>query len=152
VVSVEVPVTRPRTGRFVQLTADGRVGFPTFGEQTFEAFAHSCSRRRIRRRRSATRTSAAGHDPTMRMLEQGGDRLAWLESRYTVPVTAVRLPFVGNPYVTLRHIVGGAGVGRLPALTQNVGLRVGAGGVRIDFVVDPAEPRRNQIAIGVGLR
>ena len=47
-----------------------------------------------------------------------------MESRYIIPIQTVVLPLVGSPTVTLRHILGTAGIQRLPALTQIVGVRL----------------------------
>jgi hypothetical protein len=50
----------------------------------------------------------------------------------------VSLPLLGSPIFTLRHLVGGAGAGELPALVQNVGARLTISLLRLDFLVDPA--------------
>jgi hypothetical protein len=89
--------------------------------------------------------------PTLPLLAQGGDALLWVESRYTIPIERVRVPVFGVPLVTLRHMVGGAGVERLPALTQNIGLRVTVAGLRADYTIDPGRPRDQHFTLGLGL-
>jgi hypothetical protein len=150
---VEVPVSATSDARWGQFTVDGRASFPTFRDHTFDVLAHALTT--VGDRPPSQRfgyIGGGGTIPTMPLLAQGGDQLLWLENRYTVPISAVRLPFVGSPSVTLRHIVGGAGVDRLPGLTQNVGVRLTLGGVRVDYVLDPAEPSRHELAFGFGLR
>ena len=58
------------------------------------------------------------------------------------------LPLVGGPVVTIRHVLGSAGVGTLPDLEQNIALRVTFAFVRVEVVVDPA---RDEVKTGVGL-
>ncbi|MBV9880884.1 MAG: hypothetical protein JO180_10340 [Gemmatirosa sp.] len=153
-VRAEVPFGVPDGARrFVQFTGDGQIAFPTFRTQHFDAFAHfvGSSGGPVPSQRYAY-VGGSGTIPTMGLLEQGGDELLWLESRYAIPVTAIRLPFAGSPTVTLRHIVGGAGVSRLPDLTQNVGIRLALAALRIDYVIDPAHTGRHDFGVGVGLR
>ncbi len=152
-IRAEVPVHTPLDERFVQFTLDGRIGFVTFGEQRFDAFAHGVAT--VGDRAPSQRFAYLGGNgtiPTIDLLRVGGDRLAWLESRYTVPVKAVRVPFVGSPTFALRHLVGGAGVERLGTLTQNVGIRVGIAAVRAEFVFDPERPSRHELLFGFGSR
>lgn len=152
-IRLELPVRVTGGGHFVQATVDARVAFPTVREQTFEAVGHAVvtGADRAPSQRYAY-LGGGGTIPTMRLLEQGGDQLAWLESRYTIPLPAIRLPLVGSPRVMLRHIVGGAGVDRLPPLTQNVGVRLMVAGLRFDYVLDPAHPERHEFGVGFGMR
>ncbi|AHG90797.1 hypothetical protein J421_3260 [Gemmatirosa kalamazoonensis] len=146
----ELPLATPDDRRFAQLTVDGQVSFPAFRDHTFDALGHFVLT--AGDSTPSQRYAYVGGGPTiptLLLLEQGGDRLVWLESRYTVPVNAVKLPFVGSPKVALRHVVGGAGVGRLPALTQNLGLRLILAVVRVDFVIDPAKPSRHELGVSL---
>ena len=74
---------------------------------------------------------------TLDLLSLGGDQLVFVESRASMPVPGVELPFVGPPTLMARHMMGSAGIGSLPGLTHNVGVRVTAAVVRLDFVIDP---------------
>jgi hypothetical protein len=152
-IRVEGPVAAPGVRRFVQITGDGHLSFPTFRDQRFQAFAHlvSTSGDRAPSQRYAY-IGGAATVPTLRLLEQGGDDLLWIESRYAIPIGGLRLPVVGSPTVMLRHILGGAGVDHLPALTQNVGLRVSVAMLRADIVLDPAQPRRHRFGVGLSAR
>ena len=148
---LEVPVAAPAGEHFAQATVDGRVSFPAFLDHTFAAAGHFVA---TAGRAPSQRYAYVGGGPTvptLRVLEQGGDRLVWLESQYTVPVHAVRLPFVDYPSVSLRHIVAGAGAGRLPPLTQNVGPVLSVGPLHADFLVDPARPARHDFGVWVGM-
>ena len=75
-------------------------------------------------------------------------------ARVTWPIrwTAPTWNIAGAPTITLRHIVGGAGIDRLPTFTQNVGLRVAIGFLRVDFLIDPADTHRHDAGVGFGFR
>jgi hypothetical protein len=60
------------------------------------------------------------------------------------------MPVVGAPSVTLRHILGSAGVGKLPDFEQNLGLRFALSFARVDVVVDPAR-RKWETSFGLSL-
>jgi hypothetical protein len=93
----------------------------------------------------------SGTLPTLPLLVMGGDRLLFVESRYAVPVEALRLPLVGPPTIMLRHMLGAAGVGRLPALEQNVGLRLALSFLKADFTLDPASGDTD-LSLGLSVR
>jgi hypothetical protein len=80
----------------------------------------------------------SGTLPTFELLEFGGDQLLFIESRYVVPIDRLVIKLLGTPTVTLRHMLGSAGVSRLPALEQNLGVRLTLGFFRTDYVIDPA--------------
>jgi hypothetical protein len=84
----------------------------------------------------------------MKLLEQGGDQLVFVDSRYMIPLTRPRLPLVGAPVFTLRHVLGSAGVRSLPDLEQNIALRLTLAIVRVEVVFDPA---RDIVKTGVAL-
>jgi hypothetical protein len=136
---LESALRAPRTGRFTQATLDGMVEFPTFGAQSFRFEAHAVltAGADAPPQRWAY-IGGSGTVPTMELFEQGGDELLFVESRYTVPFTRVELPYIGSPTLMFRHILGGAGVGTLPSLVQNVGARLSVSLVRVELVVDPA--------------
>ena len=56
----------------------------------------------------------SGTLPTLDLLSLGGDHLLYVETNYFIPFQKFDLPVVGAPSVTLRHILGSAGVGKLP--------------------------------------
>ena len=74
-----------------------------------------------------------------------------MESRYMIPLDRVVLPLVGSPVVTLRHIMGAAGVRRLPSLEQEIGVGLGLNALRFDFTTDVAKSRGHKFGIGISL-
>jgi hypothetical protein len=74
--------------------------------------------------------------PFLDPLEQAGDQLLFLDWRYTVPIERMNLPFAGSPLVTARYVAGAAGVGALPRLEHNAGIRIGISLLRADVMTD----------------
>jgi hypothetical protein len=146
---VEGALDAPADDRFVQTTIDGRVRFPTFGTQSFqiEVYAVLTSAGETPSQRYAY-LGGSGTISTMETLEQGGDQLVFVDSRYLIPLSRPRLPLLGAPIVTLRHVLGSAGVGTIPDLEQNIGLRLTLAIFRFELVVDPA---RDIVKTGVAL-
>ena len=135
--------------RFVQSTLEGTIRFPTFAAQEFyftthvlETFGDTAPPQRW------SYLGGSGTLPTLELLSMGGDHLAYFESNYFIPLLRFDLPVVGPPSMTLRHMIGSAGVGRLPDFEQNLALRVALSFVRVDFAVDPA---RRKWEVGAGL-
>ena len=135
--------------RFVQSTFDGEVRFPTFGSQEFWASAHA-----IHTFGDSTPPQrwsyigGAGTISTLELLEMGGDRLLFIESNYFIPIQRLDFRILGAPSITLRHLIGSAGVHRLPAFRQNIGLRLALSLARAEVDVDPADGNAN---LGFGL-
>jgi hypothetical protein len=90
----------------------------------------------------------SGTLPTADLLSMGGDQLLFLESRYTVPIERVTVKFLGSPSVAVRHMIGAAGVDRLPGFVNNFGVRLAISLLRADFIIDP-ETRDTDISVGV---
>jgi hypothetical protein len=124
--------------RFAQLTLDGRVEFPLVRSVMFRFEWHGVGTAGDAPPQRFAYLGGSGTIRTLDLLAQGGDQLVYTESRAWMPLEQVRLPFVGSPTVMVRHMMGSAGVGRLPALTHNLGVRVSLMLVRGEFVVDPA--------------
>lgn len=138
---MELPFDHPGLSSFTQVTVHGGLGFRTFGAQRFEIETHDVFTSGSAPPQRYAYLGGQGTLPTFHVLQLGGDRLAFIESRYLVPVQQLTLPFVGFPIVTLRHMLGAAGVGSLPRFEQNLGLRVALTPFRVDFFLDPV--RRN---------
>lgn len=148
---VEYAPDSPVTGSFVQTTTDARVDFPTFGTQSFRWEAHVVlTEGSVAPRQRWGWLGGSGTISTLDLLAQGGDHVFFMESRYVWPVERVRLPMVGSPTLMLRHMLGGAAVGRFPTLEQEVALRVGVSLVRAEIVVNPAR-RISELKFGVSL-
>jgi len=135
--------------RFVQSTIDGQVRFPTFGAQLFwlslhavHTFGDTAPPQRW------SYLGGAGTISTLELLQMGGDRLFFVESNYFIPIERFDFRILGSPSVTLRHIMGSAGVGKLPSLEQNIALRLGLSFARAEIVVDPV---RRDVNFGFGL-
>lgn len=151
-VGFEVPTSTPTGTHFVQVTIDGEVAFPTFGLQRYRLDAHAILTRGDTA--AAQRFGYLGGAGTLGTIEPllsiGGDELLFLESRYIIPIPAVKVPFVGSPTVTLRHILGAAGIQRVPTLTQLVGVRLSVTLLRADVVTDPAA-HKTEVHLGLSL-
>ena len=135
--------------RFIQSTLDGVVRFPTFGAQFFYFNAHAIyTFGDTAPPQRWGYLGGSGTIATLPLLSLGGDRLLYLESNYYIPIPWIDLPIVGSPSVTLRHMIGSAGVGGLPSFEQNLAARVALSFVRFDAAVDPA---RQTWEFGLGL-
>jgi hypothetical protein len=86
--------------------------------------------------------------PTFDILQFGGDELVFIESAYHIPIEALRLRVIGAPTISLRYLVGAAGVGHVPGFQQNVAVRLALAGIFVEYAVDP---ERGKHAIGAGL-
>ncbi|MGH7719951.1 MAG: hypothetical protein ACREON_14060 [Gemmatimonadaceae bacterium] len=123
---------------FTQLTVNADLTFTTFGTQsvTFEMHGVATASRDTPRQRYAY-IGGTGTLPTFDPLQFGGDQLFLLESHYDIPISRLTIPFLGPPVFSLRHVLGAAGVDRLPSLEQNLGARVTWGIVRFSYMVEP---------------
>ena len=135
--------------RFIQSTANASIRFPTFASQEFyftthvlETFGDTAPPQRW------GYLGGSGTIPTLELLSMGGDHLVYFESNYFIPFLRFDLPVLGPPSITLRHMIGSAGVGKLPDFEQNLALRVALSFFRVDFAVDPA---RHRWEVGAGL-
>lgn len=141
-VEIEAALDAPDDLRFVQTTFDGGATIPTFGFQSleFRARAIFTSGDPAPPQRFAY-LGGSGTLPTFTIMSMGGDRLFFLESSYNIPIDAIAVGLLGSPTISLRHMLGAAGVDRLPSLEQNIGLRVALGFLRADAVLEPVDGR-----------
>lgn len=159
VVYTRTPIlcTRRSASDFSQVTAEANVTFATFGGQTFTARAHALiPAGGLLPQQRYGYLGGAGTLATVNLLALGGDRLFYAQGDYYIPVTKIRLPFLGSPYVDLRYATGNAGIGMMPALIQNIGVGVGISYLRMDYTIDPAGSRspaskRSDFSIGLSL-
>jgi hypothetical protein len=148
---VELPFSTPNDSRFVQTTLDAFVGFPTFSTQSVQAESHAIiTAGDTAPPQRYSYIGGAGTLPTFDLLQFGGDELFWAEGRYIIPVDRFRIKYLGSPTFTLRYITGGAGVGKLPTLEQNVGARFALSFLRVDYLIDPAS-RRSDFSVGLSV-
>jgi hypothetical protein len=122
---------------FTQTTVDGVVAFPTFGVQTLKFIGHGVFMGGDEPRQRWAYVGGPGSIPTIDMLAQGGDHLAYIDARYAIPIERVVLPMVGSPMVTLREVLGGAAVNRFPTLAQATGVRLSLSVLYAEFLIDP---------------
>jgi hypothetical protein len=136
---------QPQPGdTFTQLTLDAKVGFPTFGSQTFGFKGHAVVTSASGAPAPAQRFAYLGGSATLAtvdLLALGGDHLLFVQGDYIIPFDRIQLPFVGPPFIGLRYAAGSAGIGGLPTLIQNLGVGVGASLFRVDYTIDPAQNR-----------
>jgi hypothetical protein len=138
------------TSPFTQVTLDGTIEFPTFGSQRLRIEAHGVATAADSTPRARyAYLGRGGTLPLLELLEQGGDQLLFVESRYQIPVAAIVLPKLGPPTVHLRHLVGAAGVGSLPKLEQEIGVGVGISILRFEGVFDAAGKRDARYGVSV---
>jgi hypothetical protein len=147
--SVEGALDSPEDARFVQATLDGRVRFPTVSNHRFQVEVHSLlTFGDIAPPQRFGYLGGSGTLPTVRLLSMGGDQMLFFESMYTVPIERISVPFLGSPSVSLRHMIGSAGVDRLPGFVNNVGIRLAWSLLKADFVLDP-ETRDTDFSVGL---
>lgn len=134
---------------FDQTTVHAEIRFPTFGQQEFflsthviHTFGDSAPPQRW------SYLGGSGTIITLPLLSMGGDELFYVESNYFIPLYQLDLPVLGAPSITLRHMIGSAGIRKLPAFQQNLGVRAAMSFLRFDAVVDPA---RREWDFGFGL-
>jgi hypothetical protein len=148
---LEVPFSTPDASRFAQTTLDAFVGFPTFGTQSVQIESHAIiTAGDTAPPQRYSYLGGAGTLPTFDLLQFGGDELFFAEGRYIIPIDRFRIRVLGSPTVTLRYITGGAGVGKLPTLEQNVGARLALSFGRVDYLIDPAS-RRSKLSFGLSV-
>jgi len=149
-VGIERPFDTPLGERFTQTTFDADVSFPTFGTQHFAVHAHGLL--------TAGDTAppqrfgylgGAGTLPTLDVLSLGGDHLLYVLGVYTIPITGLKVKYLGAPTIVLRDALGSAGVGGLPRFEQNLGARLGFSFLFVGYDVDP---RTHRDAVSFGIR
>lgn len=137
------------SGSFAQVTTDLQVDFPVVRNHQYRFDAHWVA-------------TAAGPAPPQRfvyfggsgtmpfldLLEQGGDQLLFLDQRYLVPLDSVRIRVLGSPTVYLRHRLGSAGLGGLPAFEQALGVGVSVRLARVEVNLNPAN---GDVRVSAGL-
>jgi hypothetical protein len=146
--------TRTPTGTssFRQLTLDGSIDFPTFGLQHLRVRGHSITTTGDSVPLARYGYLGQGNSlPLLERLEQGGDQLLFVESRYSIPLPGIVLPVVGSPTIFVRHLMGAAGVRSLPKLEQELGAGLGISLLRVDVTIDAAGKRKADFGIGLSL-
>jgi hypothetical protein len=144
-------------GDFTQFTLDSKVTFPTFGTQSFAFAGHAViTGNSLTPPQRFAYLGGSGTLATVNLLALGGDRLLYVQGDYTIPINQIQLRFFGSPYLALHYGAGSAGVGKLPALIQNIGVGAGISFFRVDYAMDPASnrspfSRRSAVTVGLSL-
>ncbi|MFL5582967.1 MAG: hypothetical protein ACJ8AO_21580 [Gemmatimonadaceae bacterium] len=145
----EVSLDAPSDRGFVQGVLDARVAFPAIRNHSIVvALRALATRSDSTPPQRYSYLGGSGTIPTRDLLSMGGDQLVHLDSRYNIPLTRPTLPYLGAPVITVRHVMGSAGVGELPDFVQNLGARVSLSLLFVEFMVDPANGDTN---FGFGL-
>jgi hypothetical protein len=149
---VEQSVTAPRSSSFTQLTVHGTVQFPTIRNHMLRFRAHGVATggASVPLARYAY-LGGSGTLPILDLLELGGTELLFVESRYMIPLEMIVLPFGQSPILTLRHLMGGAGVGSLGEFQQEVGVGIGLSILRLDYTVGAGGRRGHELGVGISL-
>lgn len=140
------------TSNFTQLTADGEVQFPTILTHSLHIRGHAVGTiggDSVPRARYAY----LGGSRTLglsQLLELGGTQLVFIDSRYQIPLS-VQLPVVGPPLLSLIHRIGGAGVGTLGSLRQEVGVGLTLGPLDLDVITGASGQHRTRFGIGLSM-
>lgn len=136
-------------GAFAQTTMDGFITFPAFLTHVvrFDVHGAMTSRGSTPERRLVF-LGGPGTLPTEPMLSHGGNELLFVDARYEIPVPGVVLPLLGAPTVSLRNVLGGVAVDHFPSLTQLAGVRLAAGYVYAEVLMEPAT-RHAHGAVGI---
>ena len=147
---IEAPFETPDDSRFVQGTLDARVEFPTVPNQRFRLEAHALlTGGDVPPPQRFTYLGGSGTIPTLDLLTQRGDQVLFMESRYTIEFPRLAPnEFLGPPSLALRHIIGSAGVDRLPGFVNNLGVQVAIWLLKFDFTIDP-ETRDTDVSAGL---
>ena len=146
---VELAPAAPQDRRFVQATLDGTVRFPALRNHTFQSelhtvltFGDTAPPQRF------AYLGGSGTLPTRELLSMGGDQLLFVESRYSIPIEQIAIKFLGSPTFSVRHMIGSAGIDRLPGFVNNVGARVTLSLFKVDWVIDP-ETSDTELSFGL---
>ena len=137
---IEVPWQAPGDARFLQITMDGTIQFPTFGLQRFRTDVHIVATPGDTA--PPQRFSYMGGSSTLPvirdLLSLGGDQLLHVDMRYEVPLPRLAVPYAGAPVLALRHRIGSAGIQDVPRFIQNVGATATLSFLRVAYDIDPA--------------
>lgn len=124
---------------FTQVTSDLHVAFVTVRDHEYEMDVRWVTTPAgVAPLQRFAWLGGSGTLPFLDLLEQGGGELLFVDQRYSIPLTTIRLGALGSPTLQLRHRLGSAGPAGLPDLEQAVSLGAQVALVRVELQVDPA--------------
>ena len=138
----EMPWQTVGAARWVQSIVTGSLLIPTVGTQ----YWHTNVRAVVTMNGQAPgqRQYGLGGPSSMTtrdILDRVGDQLLFAEQLYTFPIERWDDPLWGTPKLSLRHVIGSAGVGSLGTLNNEVGIRFDFAVLRADIMYDPKSTR-----------
>ena len=141
-VRTEVPFQSVGTATWVQSIVRGSLLVPTTGTQYWHALVRAVVT--VNGPAPGQRQHALGGPSSMTtrdILDRRGDELLYAEQLYTFPIARWDDPLWGTPKLSLRHVVGSAGIGSLGTLNHEVGVRFDFAVLRTDLMYDPVSTR-----------
>jgi hypothetical protein len=143
----------PIGGAFQQLTVSGAAVIPTVLDQHLDVESHlvATSASTFTPRQRYAYLGGSGSLATIDLLSLGGDRLYFVDMLYVVPIPQVEIPLLGNPYIAGHFATGAAGIGGFGESAQNIGARIGASILTIDYVLNP-RTHAHDFGAGISLR
>ena len=148
-VAGELPFSTPDDSRWQQLTVDAEIEFPTFASHRLAVTAHLVTTfGDVAPPQRHAWLGGSGTLPTFDLLTFGGDELLFAEGTYVIPIERIVVPYLGSPRIALRYMIGSAGIGELPALEQNLGLRLAIALLKVDWTIEPVSGDQD-VSIGL---
>ena len=149
-VLLEAAGSSPSGGSFQQLTINEFADIKTFGSQHIEIGGHlvATAAKTLTPAQRFAYVGGSGSIATVDLLTLGGDQLYYLDVLYVIPISAIEIPVLGNPYVAPHFTTGAASIGGFGQPAQNIGGRIGISVFTVDYVVNP---RTHQHDFGAGL-
>ena len=138
-VLLEAAGSSPAGGSFQQLTIDEAANVKTFRGQHLEIGGHlvTTATSSVTPAQRFAYLGGSGSIATVDLLSLGGDHLYYLDLLYIIPITAIEIPWLGNPYVAPHFTTGAAAVGGFGEPVQNIGGRIGLSVFTLDYVINP---------------
>jgi hypothetical protein len=140
---------------FAQLTVDGRWGMIGLWGHTLGVRAHLLQPLGSTEAPPQRWGSLGGPRtlPTLDFDDLRGDHLVFIESAYNIPIPHLSLPFLGNPSLGVRHLVGSAwrSGDESPRWTQNLGAGIRFSAVYLFVYIDPTDTDRATLNYGISL-
>jgi hypothetical protein len=152
-VLLEAAGKSPVGGSFQQLTVNEAASISTIADQHVEIGGHlvTTATSSFAPRQRYSYVGGSGSLATVDLLSLGGDHLYFLDVLYVIPIAAIDIPLLGNPYIAPHFAAGAASVGGFGRPVQNIGGRIGASVFTVDYVLNP-RTHKHDFGVGLSLR